>query len=116
MNAHNGKQRFKERVRGWANRLETSVTSITLRSMKTKWASYSTTGRLTFDVLLLELDEELQDFVIVHELLHSHIPNHGKLWKSLMRVHLGDYQNREKKLNEIGHMQKSPTEYKKTRS
>ena len=71
--------------------------------MKTKWASYSTNGRLTFDALLLELDEDLQDYVIVHELLHSRIPNHGRLWKSLMRVHLGDYQNLEKRLDEIGH-------------
>ena len=116
MNANNGKERFKERVRGWADRLETSVTSITVRPMKTKWASYSTAGRLTFDMLLLELDEELQDYVIVHELLHSRIPNHGKLWKSLMRVHLGDYENREKRLNEIGNTQKSPKEHKKTSS
>jgi predicted metal-dependent hydrolase len=116
MNAHNGKQRFKERVREWADRLEASVTSITLRPMKTKWASYSTTGRLTFDALLLELDEELQDYVIVHELLHSRIPNHGKLWKSLMHVHVGDYQNCEKKLNDIGHRQKPPTEHKNPHS
>jgi HsdM N-terminal domain/Protein of unknown function DUF45 len=26
--------------------------------------------------------------VIVHELLHFSVPNHGKLWKSLMRAHL----------------------------
>ena len=52
--------------------------------MKTKWASYSTNGRLTFDAFLLQLREELQDYVIVHELLHFHTPNHGKLWKSLM--------------------------------
>jgi predicted metal-dependent hydrolase len=30
--------------------------------------------------------------VIVHELLHFFVPNHGKLWKSLMRVHLGEYE------------------------
>jgi predicted metal-dependent hydrolase len=28
----------------------------------------------------------------VHELLHFFVPNHGKLWKSLMRAHLGDYE------------------------
>ena len=111
MNAHKGKQRFKERVLGWASRLEVPVNSITVRSMKNKWASYSTAGRLTFDALLVELDEELQDYVIVHELLHSRIPNHGKLWKSLMRVHLGDYQNREQRLNEIGYTQKSLKEH-----
>jgi hypothetical protein len=26
---------------------------------------------------------------MVHELLHFSVPNHGKLWKSLMRAHLG---------------------------
>jgi predicted metal-dependent hydrolase len=113
MNAHHGKEDFRARVRDWADRLEASVTSITIRPMKTKWASYSTTGRLTFDALLPELDEELQDYVIVHELLHSHIPNHGKLWKSLMRVHLGDYQNCEKKLNDFGRTQKPAREPKK---
>lgn len=97
------KDQFKERVWGWADRLEARVKSITVRPMKTKWASYSTTGRVTFDAFLPELNDELQDYVIVHELLHSRIPNHGKLWKTLMRAHLGDYQNCEKKLNEIGH-------------
>ncbi|HUV36539.1 MAG TPA: M48 family metallopeptidase [Patescibacteria group bacterium] len=98
-----GKERFKERVRGWAIRLKAPVVSITVRPMKTKWASYSTTGRLTFDALLPELPEELQDYVIVHELLHSRVPNHGKLWKSLMRAHLGNYEGLEAELKEIVH-------------
>ncbi|HUT72138.1 MAG TPA: M48 family metallopeptidase [Desulfatiglandales bacterium] len=96
------KDQFKERVQDWADRLEARVTSITVRPMKTKWASCSTTGRLTFDAFLLELEEELQDYVIVHELLHSRVPNHGKLWKSLMRAHLGDYETLEDELKEIG--------------
>ena len=95
------KDQFKKRVRGWADLLEARVVSITVRPMKSKWASYSTTGRLTFDSLLLELQGELQDYVIVHELLHFRIPNHGKLWKSLMLAHLGDYEKREKKLKTI---------------
>jgi hypothetical protein len=66
--------------------------------MTTKWASYSTTGRLTFDASLLGLRAEIQDYVIAHELLHSHVPNHGRLWKSLMRVHLGEYEQLEREL------------------
>jgi hypothetical protein len=73
------KAAFKARVRRWAEKLGAQVTSITVRPMTTKWASYSTTGRLTFDAFLLELREELQDYVIAHELLHFHAPNHGKL-------------------------------------
>jgi len=92
---------FKERVRRWANKLDARVTSVSVRLMKTKWASYSTTGRLTFDASLLELREGLQDYVIVHELLHDHVPNHGKLWKSLMRAHLGDHEALAEELKRI---------------
>jgi Protein of unknown function DUF45 len=30
---------------------------------------------------LLNLDREVGDYVIVHELLHFSVPNHGKLWR-----------------------------------
>src|SRR5437879_10983142 len=96
-----GKAKFKERVGAWAEKLDARVTSISVRPMTTKWASYSTTGRLTFDALLLELRKELQDYVIAHELLHFHAPNHGKLWKSLMRVHLGEYEHLEGELRKV---------------
>jgi predicted metal-dependent hydrolase len=55
-------------------------------------------GNLNFSDDLLALDRELTDYVIVHELLHFYVPNHGKLWKSLMRAHLGDYERAESKL------------------
>ena len=44
------------------------------------------------------MDQELGDYVIVHELLHFSVPNHGRLWKSLMRAHLGDYEDCERRL------------------
>jgi predicted metal-dependent hydrolase len=95
------KAAFKERVRGWAVKLDARVTSIAVRPMTTKWASYSTTGRVTFDAALLDLRAELQDYVIAHELLHVHAPNHGRLWKSLMRAHLGDYERLEAELRRV---------------
>lgn len=97
------KDEFKDRLRRWAEKLDARVTSVSVRPMTTKWASYSTAGRLTFDAFLLELREELQDYVIVHELLHFHVPNHGKLWKTLMRAHLGEYEGLETELNEKAH-------------
>jgi len=66
--------------------------------MRNKWASCSTAGNLHFDAGLLSLDRELGDYVIVHELLHFSVPNHGKLWKSLMHAHVGDYVRLEKRL------------------
>src|SRR5207253_2204441 len=95
------KAEFKDRVRAWAEKLGARVASITVRSMTTKWASCSTSGRLTFDESLLELRDDLQDYVIAHELLHFHAPNHGKLWKSLMRAHLGEYERLEAQLRRV---------------
>ena len=46
----------------------------------------------------LDLDQDLWDYVIVHELLHFFVPNHGKLWESLMRVHMRDHENLEVRL------------------
>jgi len=54
---------------------------------------------LIFNAELLKMEKQLGDYVIVHELLHFAVPNHGRLWKSLMRAHLGDYEMLEAKLN-----------------
>jgi predicted metal-dependent hydrolase len=70
--------------------------------MTNKWASYTKRNDLLlFNTELLELDKKIGDYVIVHELLHFRVPNHGKLWKSLMAAHLGDYTEEENKLKAI---------------
>jgi hypothetical protein len=69
-----------------------------IRPMRNKWASCSTNGHLNFNEELLGFEPSVQDYVIVHELLHFFVPNHGRLWKSLMRAHLGDCERMEAKL------------------
>ena len=95
------KKAFKDRVHAWADRLDVKMIWLGVRPMHNKWASCSTNGHLNFNSELLELDAELWDYVIVHELLHFFVPNHGKLWKSLMRAHLGDYESSERKLKKM---------------
>jgi len=96
------KEEFKIRVLEWADKLGVKARSLSVRPMRRKWASCSTAGSLSFNSELLELDRELGDYVIVHELLHFSVPNHGKLWKSLMRAHLRDYETLSGKLPAIG--------------
>ena len=33
--------------------------------------------------------------------MKNKVPNHGKLWKSLMRAHLGDYERQEERLKQV---------------
>ena len=98
MRQADAKREFKAKVHQWAERLDVQINWLGVRGMRNKWASCSTNGNLNFNTELLSFDEELQDYVIVHELLHFSVPNHGKLWKSLMTLHLGDYQTIEAKL------------------
>ena len=86
------KTEFRARVREWATRLGVRPRAVYLRPMRRKWASCSTAGTVTFNAELPGLARELGDYVIVHELLHLAVPNHGKLWRSLMRAHLGDHE------------------------
>ena len=84
-----------------ADKIKVKIKQIAIRPMTRKWASCSTTGYFTFNVELLGMERSLGQYVIMHELLHYHIPNHGKLWKSLMKVHLGDYEEYEDKLRQL---------------
>jgi predicted metal-dependent hydrolase len=45
---------------------------------------------LNFNDALMKISKDFGDYVIVHELLYFQVPNHEKLWKSLMRVYLGN--------------------------
>jgi len=95
------KEKFKARVKEFAQKMDIAVRSISIRPMKNKWASCSTDGNLNFNSELLEMEKEIGEYVIVHELLHFKVPNHGKLWKSLMTAYLGDYEKKELKLKKI---------------
>lgn len=79
---------FRGEVVAWAKRVGVEPREVRLRSMKRKWASCSSRGRLTFDTALLAQPARKRAEVIVHELLHLRIPNHGKLFEALLRGYL----------------------------
>jgi predicted metal-dependent hydrolase len=79
---------FKAEVQAWAQRLGVTPREIHLRPMKRKWASCSSRGRLTFNTDLLRQPAAFRREVIVHELLHLKVPNHGPLFKALLKAYL----------------------------
>lgn len=92
------KREFKEEVYLYAAKIKVKVKQITLRPMSRKWASCSTNGYFNFNIELLGMERSLGEYVILHELLHYCVPNHGKLWKSLMSAHMPDHEKREDRL------------------
>jgi predicted metal-dependent hydrolase len=87
------KKEFKAEIARWAVVLKVKPTQIYIQRMTKKWASCSSKGRVCFSVDLLQEQRTFQEYVIVHELLHLQVPNHGKLFKSLMNAYLPGWEN-----------------------
>lgn len=61
---------------------QTSWKKLTIRSQKSRWGSYSSTGVLSLNWRLILAPEEILNYVIIHELAHIYHPNHSsKFWQ-----------------------------------
>jgi predicted metal-dependent hydrolase len=71
-----------------------------IRNQKTRWGSCSGKNNINLNVNLVRLPDELRDYTILHELVHTRIKNHGKrFWAQLDRL-LGDAAKLDRALND----------------
>ena len=60
---------------------------ISIRKQKTRWGSCSSKDNINLNMNLLHLPSELMDYVLLHELVHTKVKNHGKdFWDELETV------------------------------
>lgn len=59
-------------------------------------------GRLPLNTELPQMSKGLGEFVIVDELVHLPIPNHGKVFNSFTRAYLPDWEERHERLRAAG--------------
>ena len=83
---------LKGQVDRWASKIGVTPMRVQIQYMTNKWASCSPGGRIYLSKDLLREDTAFQEVVIVHELLHLRIHNHGKLFKSLMNAYLPEWE------------------------
>ncbi len=88
----NTKEQFKSVIARWAAVMKVKPAHIRIQKMTKKWASCSSKGRVSFSADLLHEPRAFQEYVIVHELLHLQVPNHGKLFKSMMNAYLPGWE------------------------
>ena len=86
----------------YAGLLGVSYGRITIRSQHTRWGSCSASGNLSFNCLLMLAPEEVQNYVVVHELCHRKHMNHSPVfWAEVERI-LPDYPSQRSWLKEHG--------------
>ena len=70
-----------------ADRHDFRVRRITVRKQKTRWGSCSADNNISLNINLVHLPPKLLRYVLLHELLHTRIKNHGrKFWHELDRL------------------------------
>ncbi|CAN5612845.1 SprT family zinc-dependent metalloprotease [soil metagenome] len=58
--------------------------NLTIRKMYSRWGSCTQQKDISLNIFLMQLDDDLIDYVILHELLHTRILRHGaEFWKEL---------------------------------
>jgi predicted metal-dependent hydrolase len=79
-----------------------------VRNQKTRWGSCSAQDNINLNVNLIRLPEALRDYVILHELVHTRIRNHGpRFWEELEKC-VPDCRQVDKQLNRYEFMLVAP--------
>lgn len=91
-----------DKVRYYAEKIGVDYGRITIRNQKTRWGSCSGKGNLNFNCLLMLTPEEVQDYVVIHELCHRKEMNHSaKFWAEVSKI-MPDYKEKRRWLKENG--------------
>lgn len=77
-------QVLTRRAMAWATKICVNPTRIVIAELETKWGSCAPDGVITLAGDLVDMPEEFQDYVVVHELLHLRYRSHGKAFTALM--------------------------------
>ena len=79
-----------------------SVGDIRIKEQKSRWGSCSAKGNLNFNWKIIMAEDDMIDYLVVHELCHRLHMNHSKeFWESVGKL-IPDYKTKEKWLKENG--------------
>lgn len=91
-----------ELVNKWCARLGEAPVEWRIRQMKTEWGSCTACKRhLVFNLELARVPVDCIEYVVVHELTHLAVQNHGPAFKALMTQRLPNWKFLRKQLNEF---------------
>jgi predicted metal-dependent hydrolase len=74
---------------------------LAVREMRSRWGNCDPDDRITLNIKLILVSEELIDYVIYHELCHLREHHHGKAFYSLLDRVLPEWRERKRKLEEF---------------
>ena len=93
--------RYLERkVEEWAERTDSDYNRLRVKDHRSKWGSCSALRNINLNWQLIFLEEELIDYVVIHELMHLREMNHSSRFWAWVEKFCPDYKLSRKKLKE----------------
>ncbi len=89
-----------QRLDELARRHDFAYNRVFVKNQKTLWGSCSAANNINLNANLVRLPDELRDYVILHELVHTRHKNHSKaFWRALDRL-VGDGKHFQRRLRQ----------------
>ena len=79
-----------------------SYTGLTIRGQRTRWASCSATGAMSFNWRLLLAPEAVLDYVVEHEVCHLEVMDHSPRFWRLLESRVPDWRDHARWLRRYG--------------
>ena len=87
---HEAKLYLPKRLKELAAEHNFSFQKVFVKHVKTRWGSCSSVNNINLNIHLMRLPDHLIDYVLLHELTHTRIKNHSKLfWDELEQIYPG---------------------------
>jgi predicted metal-dependent hydrolase len=100
LDRNRARRRLIERLNELARRHGFAYNRVFVKNQKTRWGSCSAANNINLNVNLLHLPDELRDYVMLHELVHTRHKNHSKaFWAALDRL-VGDGKRLQRQLRQ----------------
>lgn len=81
---HEAKKILPERLRELAAEHRFQFGKVTIRDNRRNWGSCSSKNNISLNLQMMKLPDKLIDYILLHELVHTKIKNHGpEFWKEL---------------------------------
>lgn len=77
-----------------------SYQSVSIKNMRSRWGSCSNSGVINLNLWLMQLSDDLVEYVCCHELAHLQHPHHQKSFWNEVSLMLPDYKERRQQLKQ----------------
>ena len=94
------KEYLPNRVKVLAAKHKFEYKNVSIKNAKTRWGSCSFENNINLNLHLMRLPDHLVDYVILHELVHTRIKNHGKGFWQLLEIVSGNARELDREVKE----------------